>query len=304
MQQLINLILKRIEIREKTKVKTKMREETYLVEDLKEPRRISEYLKRNLGFSTSLLTRVKFGGVFLNGASVHMRADVRNGDEILVKFPEERSENIPPIDIPLDVLYEDEHILAVNKPKNMPTHPSRGNSLPTLANAVMAHLGEGFVFRAINRLDRDTSGIVLIAKNGLAAANLSREMKSGGFVKKYTAIVEGTPEKNFGIIDAPIERECEDSIKRCVREDGKRAVTEYRVLKTLESGNSVCEFRLWTGRTHQIRVHSAYIGHPLVNDFLYGTRGEDTYFLHCSYLSFTHPKTKERIEIESTPSVT
>ena len=278
-----------------------MHEETYLVDSLKEPKKISEYLKKNLGFSTSLVARVKFGGVFLNGASVHMRAIVKNGDKIRVVFPKEQSENIPPIDVPLDVLYEDEYILAVNKPKNMPTHPSRGNSLPTLANAVMAHLGEGFVFRAINRLDRDTSGIVLIAKNSLAAANLSREMKSGGFVKKYTAVLSGKPEKEFGIIDASIERECDGSIKRCVREDGKRAVTEYRVLKALESGNSVCEFRLLTGRTHQIRVHAAYICHPLVNDFLYGVHGEDTYFLHCSYLSFTHPKTKERIEIVSNP---
>ncbi len=278
-----------------------MREEIYTVEALEAPKKISEYLKKNLGFSVSLVARVKFGGVFLNGECVHMRAMVKNGDEIRVIFPDEKSENIPPIDIPLDVLYEDEFILAVNKPKNMPTHPSRGNSLPTLANAVMAYLKEPCVFRAINRLDRDTSGIVLIAKSSLAAANLSREMKAGSFTKKYTAILEGAPDCEFGVIDAPIERECEGSMKRCVRADGKRAVTEYRVLKRLDNGNSLCEFKLLTGRTHQIRVHASYIGHPLLNDFLYGTRGEDTYFLHCSYLSFPHPKTKERVEIISNP---
>ena len=278
-----------------------MHEEIYIAKDLSAPMRISEYLRRRLGFSTSLIARVKFGGVFLNGECVHMRAEVRNGDKIRVLFPEEASENIPAIDIPLDILYEDEYILAVNKPRNMPTHPSRGNSLPTLANAVMAHVGTPMVFRAINRLDRDTSGIVLIAKTSLAAANLSREMKAGGFQKKYTALLSGVPAKNEGVIDAPIERECEGSMKRLVRADGKRAVTEYKLLKKLADGNSLCEFTLLTGRTHQIRVHASYIGHPLVNDFLYGTRGEDTYFLHCSYLSFTHPQTNERIEIISNP---
>ncbi len=278
-----------------------MREEIYLVENLQSPKKISEYLKKNLGFSVSLVARVKFGGVFLNGECVHMRAMVKNGDEIRVLFPEEKCESIPPINIPLDVLYEDDYILVVNKPRNMPTHPSRGNSLPTLANAVMAYFNGNIVFRAVNRLDRDTSGIVLIAKCALAAANLSREMKAGGFQKKYTAIVEGVPEPLFATIDAPIERESDGNIKRCVRPDGKRAVTEYRVISQTGGGNSLCEFKLLTGRTHQIRVHAAHIGHPLLNDFLYGTRSEDTYSLHCSYLSFTHPKTKVRMEIISKP---
>lgn len=278
-----------------------MREELYTVKNLQAPRHISEYLKKNLGFSVSLVARVKFGGVFLNGECVHMRAMVKNGDEIRVLFPEEKCESIPPINIPLDVLYEDDYILVVNKPRNMPTHPSRGNSLPTLANAVMAYFNGNIVFRAVNRLDRDTSGIVLIAKCALAAANLSREMKAGGFQKKYTAIVEGVPEPLFATIDAPIERESDGNIKRCVRPDGKRAVTEYRVISQTGGGNSLCEFKLLTGRTHQIRVHAAHIGHPLLNDFLYGTRSEDTYSLHCSYLSFTHPKTKVRMEIISKP---
>ena len=278
-----------------------MNELRHKVEALCDSLKISDYLKFRLGFSRTLITRVKFGGVFLNGEAVTMRASVKEGDEICVCFPEEASESIPPIYIPLDIIYEDDYILAVNKPKNMPTHPSRGNSLPTLANAVMAHIGDGFVFRAINRLDRDTSGIVLIAKDRLSAALLSREMKTGGFLKKYTALLSGVPTEKRAVIDAPIERESEGSIKRAVRPDGKRAISKYEVKEILPDGNSLSEFTLLTGRTHQIRVHSAYIGHPLLNDFLYGTRGDDTYFLHCSYLSFTHPITKEKMELISAP---
>lgn len=261
--------------------------------------RMSEYLKRNLGFSSSLVTKVKFGGVTLNGEVVTMRATVNTGDVISVDFPEEDSENLVPMDIPIEVLYEDEHILAVNKPRDMPTHPSRGNHLPTLANAVSAYLGEPFVFRAVNRLDRGTSGIVIIAKNPLAAALLGRAMKDRKFHKKYIATVSGIPKESHGIIDAPIARECEGNIKRVVREDGKRAITEYQVTKITEEGNALCEITLHTGRTHQIRVHFAHIGHPLVGDFLYGEETGDGYSLTCSEISFPHPITNEIISIKN-----
>lgn len=261
--------------------------------------RMSEYLKRKLGFSSSLVTKVKFGGVTLNGEVVTMRATVNTGDVISVDFPEEDSENLVPMDIPIEVLYEDEHILAVNKPRDMPTHPSRGNHLPTLANAVSAYLGEPFVFRAVNRLDRGTSGIVIIAKNPLAAAQLGRAMKDRKFHKKYIATVSGIPKESHGIIDAPIARECEGNIKRVVREDGKRAITEYKVTKITEEGNALCEITLHTGRTHQIRVHFAHIGHPLVGDFLYGEETGDGYSLTCSEISFPHPITNEIICIKN-----
>ncbi len=268
----------------------------------KEALPIREYLKRHLGFSTSLIAKVKYGGIALNGETVHMRAVVHNGDLLEVVFPEEDSEGIEPIDIALDIIYEDDHILAVNKPINMPTHPSRGNSLPTVANAVRAYLGTPFVFRAISRLDRDTSGIVLIAKNQLASAKLCREMKNGGFSKKYIAQVQGTPSPSEGIIDAPIERESDGSIKRVVREDGKHAVTRYRVIRDLCDGSSICEVSPLTGRTHQIRVHLAHIGHPLVGDFLYGSRIEgQTYRLHCSSLEFSHPHDGRPISLFSKP---
>ena len=251
---------------------------------------IRNYLTQRLGFSTSIIAIVKYDNVTVNGETVYMRATVKNGDVIGVTLPDEESENIPPIDIPLDIIYEDEHIIAVNKPINMPTHPSRGNHLPTLANAIMAYFNSSFVFRAISRLDRDTSGIVLIAKNQLSAAILSREMKKGSFRKIYEATVVGIPNPAFGEINVPIARETEGDIKRVVREDGKNAITRYRVIDVNKDNNAIMELEAITGRTHQLRVHMAYIGHPLVADFLYGERIEnETYRLHCKFLEFPHP---------------
>lgn len=275
-----------------------MKQDKFKVCSLTGPICIRQYLKSHLGFSTSLIARVKFGGVFVNEKEVHMRATVENGDEITIVYPEEESENIRPIKIPLDIVYEDEHILAINKPINMPVHPSKGNSLPTLAEGVRAYVGHPFVFRAVNRLDRDTSGLVLIAKDPLTSAILCRTIKSGKMKKKYLAVVTGTPSPSEGVIDAPIERESEGNMKRIVREDGKPSNTRYRVIRTLEVGKVLVEVEPLTGRTHQIRVHMAHIGHPLFNDFLYGTRAEaGTYMLHCSTLEFEHPYTNEILRI-------
>ena len=273
----------------------------FIASGLTSEMRMSDFLKTKAKLSSALITKVKFGGVKLNGAVVTMRAAVRNTDKIEITFPAEESENIPPIFIPLDIVYEDEYILAVNKPQNMPTHPSKGNSLPTLANAVMAYCNSSFVFRAINRLDRDTSGIVIIAKDPYSAQKMSKSMKSRLLQKKYLALVDGCPKDEYGIIDMPIERCAEGSIKRCVSIDGKPAVTEYRVLKKYEK-STLCEITLHTGRTHQIRVHMAYIGCPLTNDFLYGKRNDNaSYFLHCYKISIPHPITEKTVTFISIP---
>ena len=270
------------------------------VHDVEGEMLIRDYLKRRLGLSTSLIGKVKYDNVVLNGTPVHMRAAVKNGDCIEITIPEEESENIEPIDIPLDILYEDDYILVINKPVNMPVHPSRGNHLPTVANATRAYIGHPFVFRAINRLDRDTSGIVLIAKDRLAGAKLYSAMKDKKFDKSYIAEIVGRPAERHGFIDAPIARETEESIRRVVRDDGKHCLTEYEVISHLKNGNTLVRVIPHTGRTHQIRVHMAYIGHPLADDFLYGERKDGaTYRLHCESLSFPHPENGKYITIKA-----
>lgn len=259
------------------------------------PKSMKEFLI-SLGLSMALIKEAKYGGILLNGEAVTVRAAVRRGDKVEILLREEKSKNVEPMDIPLRVLYEDDDIIAVDKPTNMPTHPSRGNSLPTLGNAIMGYFGGDFVFRSVNRLDRDTSGIVVIAKNRISAYKLSESMKRGLWKKKYHALISGVPSEKSGVIDAPIAREAEGQLKRVVSNVGKRAISEYRVIEE-HCDSALCEVILYTGRTHQIRVHMAHIGHPLVSDFLYGDRCDREYFLRCKEITFPHPKTGENVTI-------
>ncbi len=264
---------------------------------------IKEYLK-DLGFSSTFIKRVKYGGVKRNGDVIHMRAVITDGDTVEVVDAEKANASIlPRDDIPLKILYEDDGLLAVFKPSGMPTHPSRGNHLPTLAEAVIGHYkGQPFTFRAVNRLDKDTSGIVIVAKNAKTAYLLSNQMKNGGFRKEYDALVVGVPCPTDATVDAPIRRESEGGMKRCVAEDGKRAVTEYRVTEVMKNGNASVHIVLRTGRTHQIRVHMAYLGHPLYADALYGQEIEGkTYSLCASKITFVNPTDGKELTIKTNP---
>ena len=254
-------------------------------------------LQTCLGLSAALITQLKQAddGIMLSGERVFVNKRVCESDELVITIADGTSD-IPEGEIPLDILYEDEDIIAVNKPRNMPTHPSQNHYEDTLANGLMYYYkGKNFTFRAITRLDRDTSGVVLIAKNPLSATILGDDMKRGKIHKEYAAIVCGSPDPKKGRIDAPIRRFKESVILRCVSPDGKDAVTDY---ETVSTANNIALVRLFpkTGRTHQLRVHLSHIGTPIYGDDLYGAPQKDENVrLHCQKIIFTHPLTKNEM---------
>lgn len=248
---------------------------------------------REFGVSASLLTKLKHteNGITKNGVFAKTIEELSTGDTLTIKI--ENSGSIArPMCINIEIPYEDEDIIVLNKPPLMPVHESRNHIGDTLSNFVAYHCGENMAFRAVYRLDRDTSGLVLVAKNELAAAKLAGKIK-----KDYYAVVDGTIE-NDGIVNAPIAR-CGDSIiKRKVDENGETAITEYFPIKS--NGNAtLVKFNLKTGRTHQIRVHMEHIGHSLLGDKLYG--GDCSMIsrqaLHCKDIYFTHPITEKPMHI-------
>ena len=261
---------------------------------------VKEILKNRFKISSSVMTELKSSedGVLLNGKKVFVNEKVSEGDNILITIRDLRSD-IEESDIPLDVLYEDEDIIAVNKGRSLPIHPSQNHHGDTLANAMMHYYaGERFTFRVITRLDKDTSGVVLLAKNPLSGAILSEQMKNGDIKKEYIAVTEGVPDVKKGIIEAPIKRREESVILRCVAEDGKSAITEYEILKEKDDCALIL-LRPITGRTHQIRVHLSHIGCPILGDGLYGSSKDDKTLLHCSKISFRHPITDEIMEVKA-----
>ncbi len=258
-------------------------------------RRIESIIEKELQFSRSLIAKLKRtdGAVTLNGQSERMITKVKEGDILSVSI-KEKENGIEGSQIPLEILFEDEDIIAVNKPCNMPVHPSRNHTSDTLANGLKNYLGEDAGIHIITRLDRDTSGVVLIAKNPHAAKILTEKMKNGNIQKEYIAIVNSCPENATGAVNAPIDRGT--GIKRKVSQNGKPALTEYEVIKKDEI--SLVKLFPKTGRTHQIRVHLSHIGCPIYGDSMYGApqKGERTR-LHCRKLVFIHPETKDRTVI-------
>ena len=265
---------------------------------------VENICRRKLNISAKLFKVLKLNGKLrINGEVCRSIDVVRENDVLTVDVTEnESSLNIVPVEMELDIIYEDEYLLVVNKPRNMSVHPSIGNFDNTLANGVVWHWnenGEMHKFHAVNRIDKDTSGICVIAKNQFSHGVLSEQIKNGGFVRKYKAIIHGKLEPLCGMIDKPIARECESVIKRVVSENGKIAVTEYKTLH--QCGKySMVEVFLHTGRTHQIRVHFSHMGHPLVGDWLYGNGDEERdvakgHLLHAYYASFVHPYSGEKM---------
>ena len=256
---------------------------------------VKDVARSCLSLSSTRLKKAKRvpGGILRNGRGVTVVERVRAGDVLSIVIEEAgaRSEDVVPVAGDLDVRYEDEHLLVLNKPAGMPVHPSPGHEQDTLANRVVARYGE--VFRPVNRLDAGTTGLMVAARNAHVHARLSAALHTADFERRYLAVVEGAWREREGTVDAPIARAPGSAIRRCGDPAGQRAVTHFRVL-TNSGRLSLVELLLETGRTHQIRVHMAHIGHPLVGDFLYGTEDRDRIArpaLHAWKLRFLHPMT-------------
>lgn len=268
--------------------------------------RLSRILREEMGLSAGLMNRLKWTGALkVNGQSVHTDFPVQPGDTVTAVV-EEESPDYPAEDLPLTILYEDDFLLAVDKPQGMLIHPSSARNTGTLANAVAGYYqrtGSTGAFHPLTRLDRDTFGIVLVAKNGYACALLQRSRPR----KTYHALTLGGPASDSGIIDAPIARKPLPSLLREIRPDGKPSRTEYRVL---ERGEALCRLALTpvTGRTHQLRLHCAYMGFPIVGDPQYGSAEALTWAerlgvsgqqLCAKRLELSHPVTGQALVLES-----
>lgn len=253
---------------------------------------------------------IDIGRVEVNGdPAASKKYKVKTGDKVKVTVPEPVHLNVLPEDIPIDIVYEDEDVLVVNKPKGMVVHPAAGNYTGTLVNAILYHCKNlssiNGVIRPgiVHRIDKDTSGLLMIAKNDAAHRSLAEQLSSHSITRAYRAIVYNNFQNDEGTVDAPIGRDPKNRLKMAVIPvNGKEAVTHYRVLQRFGSFTYI-EARLETGRTHQIRVHMAYINHPLLGDAVYGPKkkalGVETQMLHAKLLGFRHPRTGEYMEFDS-----
>ena len=238
--------------------------------------------------------------ILLNGRSVFLSTPVCSGDMLTVDVSDPPgSSSVMPVDVPLSVLWEDEHLLAVDKPADITVHGAAlTEESVTVAGAAAHYLGSTAV-HVVNRLDRGTSGVMLIAKSSYMHARCTELLHTEGFCREYRAVCEGVPSPPQGLIDAPIGREDGSLLRRCVRSDGQRAVTGYEVL-SVSQGRALVHLLPHTGRTHQLRVHMAHIGHPLSGDWLYGTEDKALISrpaLHSYTLRFTHPLTGEVVAV-------
>ncbi len=276
---------------------------TYHITEKEAGMTIGEYLQQK-GYSSQTIKELKKmeRSILINGIWEYVRHKLSAGEELTIHIQEEASsEKIPPVKLDFEIVYEDEDIMVVNKPADMPIHPSLNNYYNSLANGLAYYFeeqGKPFIFRCVNRLDRDTSGLTIIAKHMLSAGILSQQVASRNIHREYLAIVRGIPTPAEGTIDAPIARKEASVIERIVDfEKGDRAVTHYSTIQT-KNGHSLLSIHLETGRTHQIRVHMKYLGCPLIGDYLYNPDMEhmSRQALHSHRLVFAHPITGETMD--------
>ncbi len=278
------------------------------IEEIQNLQRIDKILSEALEFSRSKVqAMIKDGSILVNEIIVKTNYKLKTNDIVTIEEMEEREIQLEPEDIDIDIIYEDEYLLVVNKDYKLVVHPGAGNKDGTLVNALLYHVKD---FKAIkgeirpgivHRIDKETSGLLVVAKTDKALENLSNQMKDKTTTRKYIALVEGVIPHNLGKINAPIGRDPKNRQRMAVVERGKESVTNFKVL-TRYADATLIECTLETGRTHQIRVHLNYIGFPLVGDPKYGRRKTETefgQFLHAKTLGFIHPYTNEYIEFDS-----
>lgn len=274
--------------------------------------RIDKFIASHLeGVTRSRIQKlIDEGNVLVDGKNVKSNYKLKSGQNIEITVPEAKPLDVKAEEIALDIVYEDEHLLVVNKPQNMVVHPAAGNYEGTLVNALMHHCGDSLsgingVIRPgiVHRIDKDTSGLLLVAKDDATHIGLSEQIKEHSLTRKYIAIVHGNFKNDEGTVDAPIGRHPTDRKRMCITEkNSKNAVTHYRVLRRFMEYTLV-ECKLETGRTHQIRVHMASLGHPVMGDKTYGVKKEkynlSGQLLHAKIVGFIHPVTNEYMEFET-----
>jgi len=256
-----------------------------------------------IGMSSGQFKRAKFQGqILLDGIRVTADVRVRAGQQLTLHVPDIEGSHPEALHIPLHIVYEDDFLLVIDKPAPLPSAPSTRRDTPTLENALFAHLGcpERFVYRPVNRLDKGTSGLMIVAKDAHAQYLLQNMLHTSDFIREYLAVVEGCPPDDEGLIDLPIAKADGPTVRREVRPDGKEARTFYRVIQ--KGARSLVRLRLDTGRTHQIRVHMAHHGCPVTGDFLYGTEIAalpGRFALHSAMITLRHPVTGRQLTLES-----
>lgn len=274
----------------------------YIIDEDSAGLRVEQFLRRNR-YSGQNLSEIKRmpKSILVNGVHYYMRQELSKGDHLQVRICEtQNSEKIPPTKLPLDIIYEDEDLLVLNKPAGMPIHPSLNNYTNSIANALAYYFqsqGKPFIFRCCNRLDRDTSGLTIVSKHLVSGSILSDMTKYREVHREYLAIARGSVTPSEGTIQAPLGRKDGTIIERTVDwEHGEDAVTHYKVVKEA-NGHSLVSLRLETGRTHQIRIHMKYLGYPLIGDYLYNPDMEymTRQALHSHHMEFTHPITGEHM---------
>lgn len=283
---------------------------TLNVSDTDKGARIDKFISDNVEELTRSAVQglMEKGKILVSGKSVSKNYKLRDGDTVEVEIPEPEPMDALPEDIPLDIVYEDSDLLVVNKPKGMVVHPAHGNHSGTLVNALLHHCGDSLsgingVIRPgiVHRIDKNTSGLLIVAKNDAAHLHLAEQIKVHSFTREYEAVASGYFKETEGTIDAPIGRHKTDRKKMCVTtENSRNAVTHYSVIRQY-GGYAHVRLRLETGRTHQIRVHLAYIGHPVLGDDVYGKayKGIEGQCLHARKIGFIHPTTGEYMEFTS-----